>query len=202
MTVPVTHQQAVKTHLILQCPGQQLPASVHLDTIHATKRNHNGLHTGIKSRHVTLCMNINDFFFAGNSVALVLPVQCSTIAKKMLGCRQHVSGAEKVFCSDFTLNTLYHLSRVFAHDDRVFRVTFISPAPTVISGNCERRRKSPRDTSDGNLNGGNFTNTAYQFRVVCGAQTNIVRKQRGTIDITVSVHRVGSPDDGDSEATV
>ena len=197
MGQPVAHDEAVKAHMALQDTRHQSFIGVHLDAVPTVVGGHDRLGAGIDRRLVTGAMDRRQLQFADQGIALVAAAVGRAVAEKMLGGRDDVILVKEGRALPFQAGN--HGGGIGRDDLRIFRIAFIAAAPAVVTGDRNGRCKRPVHAGGTHLGGGGFTDLADQVGIVGGAQADIVRKERGAIDIVVAVDGVRRPDQGDGD---
>ena len=144
-------------------------------TVPTIKAGHNRLRTGLQTTNIALCMVIKQLLLTNFCIALINAVSCGTVANKVFYRTYDMAFIQKVF-RNIALQTFHDSSSIVMHDLRVFGVAFVGTAPAHITGNRNRRRENPVNTSDHHLGRCNTRNVFNQLGIVCRTQTNVMRE--------------------------
>ncbi len=194
MSVPVADDEAVKSHALLQHFGKQVPATVYLLAAPTVERCHDRLRTGFQCRHVPLGMNVQQLLLGGEIVSPIDPLVGAAVADEVLGGSDEMGCIQKLRGASVSLQPGDHSAAVLPHDFGIFRVALVGAAPPVVSNDGQRRCKRPVDSRRSNFQRGGFADSLDQVRVSGSAQRDVLREQRGTNHVIVTVHRIRPPD--------
>src|SRR5690606_175238 len=120
MAVPVSNNEAVKTHLVFQHFCQQILVAMHAFTMPAVKRRHNSLNTCFYRTHITSSVNITQYSFVILVIAAIYTVHCAAITQEMSRRGNHMILIENLFCRSLTLEPYHHLTRVGTDNFGIF----------------------------------------------------------------------------------
>ena len=195
MAFPVTDDETVETHAALQHCGEQVAVAVHLVAAPTAEGCHDGLRTRGQCGEIARAVRFAQGPLIRWHIAPVLAIQGTAVAKKVL-CGRHNPARTEPLLVGSTLQAA-NQSRSQAGDNlRVFGVTFVRAAPTVVPGHCQGRCEGPVDTRGRRFPGCNRADSLHQLDVVGGPQANVVGKQGGADQVVVAVDGVCSPDHG------
>ena len=130
-------------------------------------------------------------------ITLVDALARPAIGKKMLGRSGHVAALQQarrraVGVLRIALQSSHEGIRVFRYQRGIIGIAFVATSPTHILGHGQRRAEGPVKTGGGGLLCGSRGYASHQFGIVRSAQAHVVRKDRGTGNVAVTVHGVYS----------
>ncbi len=202
--VPVGDDETVEAHLLLQRAGQQRFVAVHLAVVDATaavvpavERGHHRLHAFAKRTVVALPVHVDHGGLVDQRFALVAAAVGRAIADVVLG-----GGNDIAVVAEAPLRTPDIGLGEFAYHVRVGGIAFVGAPPTWIVRYCQRRREHPVDAGGTHRVCGGPADPLDQRGVAGRAQPDVVREQRGTVDVVVAVHCIGAPDHRDRRARI
>ena len=111
-------------------------------------------------------------------------------------------GGEEFLGADLALDAFDHRAGVIGLDLWLLRIALVCPPPAIVADDGERGGKGPVDAGSRSLDRGDVADLAHQVAVAGGAESDIVREERGARDVVVAVDGIGAPDHGNCGATV
>ncbi|MNV30982.1 hypothetical protein D3C71_1222710 [compost metagenome] len=142
-------------------------------------------------------MHVDHRGLVDQRLALVAAVVGRAIADVVLGGRDHVT-----VIAEASLRALDVGLGECADHVRVGGVAFVGAAPAWIVRYRQGRREHPVDTRRAHRVGGGLADPLDQRGIAGRAQADVVREQRGAVDVVVAVHRIGAPDHRDRRACI
>jgi hypothetical protein len=141
-------------------------------------------------------VNADEVLFADIRVALIESVGGAAIAEKMFCRRCNRSPLQQPARTRLALQAQHHRFGVLPYQIRDLRVSFVRTAPPIILRHGEGRTKCPVDAGRRRFRRGRCADTTDQIRIARGAQSDVVRKDRGPDRVVVTVHGVDAEDHG------
>ncbi len=114
----------------------------------------------------------------------------ASVPDKVLGGRQGVQALTfscAGSCGD-GLKTLDVCRGEFGHQVSILAEAFVRAPPADVLRHRHHGRKVPGDARRAHLLGGHRPDLAHQLRVTRGSQADVMRKDRGAVDVPKSVH--------------
>ncbi len=195
MAIPVADHESAEIHAALEHVGQHDLVAVHLFAVEAVERGHHALCASGNRRRITGGVDIAHGSFGHLGVALVLAVGGAAVADEMLHRRNDVAAVQELRRARHALYAFDHLAGKAGHHVRRLGIAFVGPAPAVVLRHGHGRREGPLHAGDAGFGSGDFADLLDQVRVARCAQADVVRKQRGTDDVALAVHRIDAEDD-------
>ena len=196
MAVPVAYHQPVEMHFAAQQPGQQRLVAVHLFAVDARKRGHHRLRARRDCRTVSRRVNPDQRIEIAARIAAIDPAG-PAIAEEMLERRENMVLVEKFGRSRLALQPFDQRRPQPRHHRGLFGQAFIAAAPARIARHRQRGGESPVEPGRGDFGGGRLADAVHQRGIVCGAERDIVREQRGADDVVVTMDGIGGPQQRD-----
>ena len=167
---------------------------MHLRAVPAGKADHDRLHARTYGGKVRRAEDVAQAAFIDPRVTLILATRGSAIAQEMLGGGYDVRTTQPVIITELALQAFNQRSCIRRCNIRCLAKAFVSPAPAIVPHHGKCGCEGPIEASDAHFDRGYFPDTPHQIRVVGGPEPDIVRKQRSTYDVIVTVNGVAAPD--------
>ncbi len=145
-------------------------------------------------------MHVAQRRLVGQVVALVAPAVGAAVAQEVLGGRDHVVLVEEG--GPLALQPADHGGGVGGHDLGIFRIALVGSAPAVVPHHGQGRSERPVHAQRPHLLGRGRADPADEVGITRRAQADIVREERGSVDVVVAVHGVGGPHHRDADAAI
>ena len=151
MGIPVAHDKAVKAHLPFQDIRQQPFVTRQFLALPRGETRHDRLNTGFQCGRIASAVDVANFFFGLNGIALIAALVRPAIREKMFRGGNHMVAFQPIGRSNITLNTSDELACIGRRDFWIFGITFIGPPPAIITHNGDCRCKGPLLRTDTDL---------------------------------------------------
>mmetsp|Transcript_15120 Transcript_15120/g.44135 ORF Transcript_15120/g.44135 Transcript_15120/m.44135 type:complete len:390 (+) Transcript_15120:345-1514(+) len=183
---PVRDQDPVKSHLLLQDPGEQPLVTVHLLSVHRAEGCHDRLAPSLQAGDVGPHVRPAQLLLREPAVAAVQRVPAALARAEGRGPVPDPvlrAGQGVVF-----LQAHHGCGAHGAHEREVVAEALVCTAPTDVLRHRYCWGKDPVHPCGSRLHGGGLRATAHELRVAAAAEAYVVRKEHGPHDVALAVH--------------
>ena len=166
-----------------------------LDALPAVIGGHHRLNTGADRAYVPLGMDVAQLTLRSAVVPPVHPVGGTAVADEVLGGRDDMTCVQKRRTAHHTLQSADNATSVGPHDLGVLGVSLVRAPPPVIAHHGHDRGERPIDSGHRDFAGRDRTDALDKVRVVCCAESDVMREQCRADHVVMAVDRIRAPDD-------